>query len=66
MITNEKLERVRGWFTGRLPEEWRVSAPEINVDREEITVLLKVADVDLPEDVSEAEADEARAGRVKA
>ncbi len=66
MITNEALERVRGWFVGRLPEEWRSTPPEITVDREEITVVLTVADVDLPDGSSDAERDEARAGRAKA
>jgi post-segregation antitoxin (ccd killing protein) len=66
MITNDAFERVRGWFTGRLPEEWQVQAPDITVDREEITVILTVADVDLSEGVSEAESEEARAGRAKA
>jgi hypothetical protein len=66
MITNEQMERVRGWFTGRLPDEWKVAAPEVTVDRDEITVILTIADVDLPEGTSEAERDEARAGRVKA
>ena len=66
MITNEALERVRGWFVGRLPEEWRSTPPEITVDREEITVVLTIADVDLPDGSSDAERDEARAGRTKA
>ena len=66
MITNESLERVRGWFLGRLPDEWRTAPPEITVDREEITVLLTIADVDLPDGSSDAERDEARAGRARA
>src|SRR4051795_9602921 len=66
MITAEALERVRGWFTGRLPEEWRAAPPEITVDRDEITVVLHLSDVDLPGDASEAERSEARAGRAKA
>jgi Arc/MetJ-type ribon-helix-helix transcriptional regulator len=66
MITQENEERIRGWFTGRLPEEWQESAPRIDVDREEITVMLNLPDVRLADDVSEAEAAEARAGRVKA
>jgi hypothetical protein len=37
------LEQVRGWFTGRMPAEWFVGAPEILVDREEITVIGRLA-----------------------
>ena len=66
MITNEALERVRGWFTGRVPEEWQAQPVEVTVDREEISVLLTLPDVDLPEKASAAEHDEARAGRAKA
>jgi hypothetical protein len=32
-------EQIRGWFTGRLPDGWFVAAPDILVDREEITVI---------------------------
>jgi hypothetical protein len=66
MITNESQERVRGWFAGRLPEEWRRETPQITVDREEITVVLTIEDVDLPDGSSDAERAEARAGRAKA
>ncbi|MDP3890780.1 MAG: hypothetical protein Q8Q44_06095, partial [Nocardioides sp.] len=66
MITHEALERVRGWFTGRLPEDWQAAPADITVDREEITVRLTIPDVDLPADTTDAEADEARAGRAKA
>jgi hypothetical protein len=66
MITNESLERIRGWFTGRLPQEWQAHPPEVTVDRDEITVVLGVAQADQPDDVSAAERQEAQAGRVKA
>lgn len=66
MITSEANDRVRGWFHGRLPEEWQTSAPEITIDREEITVVLTVADVELPDGAGEAESAETRAGRAKA
>ena len=71
MITQEAQERVRGWFVGRLPEEWRggadaSAAPEVTVDREEITVVLTIGDVDLPDGTSDAARAEARAGRAKA
>lgn len=66
MITNDALERVRGWFSGRLPQEWQQGAPAVTVDREEITVMLDIGDVDHDDDVSAAEVAEARAGRAKA
>lgn len=66
MITEEARERVRGWFAGRLPEEWQAAGPELTVDRDEITVLLTVPDVDLPDSAGAAEREEARAGRAKA
>ncbi len=66
MITSESLERLRGWFTGRLPSEWQDSAPDVQVDREEVTVVLHLPDVAVPEGTSEVEASETRAGRAKA
>ncbi|MEV0662527.1 hypothetical protein ACIBI3_23245 [Actinomadura luteofluorescens] len=39
MNTSEAAERLRGWFTGRLPEEWFEGAPEVVVDREEVAVV---------------------------
>ena len=67
MITSEELERVRGWFTGRLPAEWLHEQPKITLDREEITVVLSIPDVELTGDApSEAEVGEARAGRARA
>jgi len=66
MITNEALERVTGWFAGRLPEEWKSAAPRITVDREEITVVLTVADAELGQDASAITAAETRAGRAQA
>lgn len=65
MITNQLQERVTGWFAGRLPAEWQSSPAEVTVDREEITVRLTVADVEL-EGSSEAALAEARAGRASA
>jgi hypothetical protein len=32
-------EQVRGWFLGRLPDDWFEGQPEILLDREEITVI---------------------------
>ena len=66
MITEESRERVRGWFAGRLPEEWQAEPARITIDREEITVMLTIPDVELGDDASEAALDEARAGRASA
>lgn len=66
MMTSEALERVRGWFTGRLPEAWAEAPADVTVDREEVTVLLSLPDVETAEGASEAETSEARAGRAKA
>ena len=66
MITEESRERVRGWFAGRLPEEWQAEPARITIDREEITVMLTIPDVEFGDDASEAALDEARAGRASA
>jgi len=66
MITSEALERVRGWFTGRLPADWSAAPAEITVDREEITVVLTLSDVEGADvETSDAELAEARAGRAR-
>jgi Arc/MetJ-type ribon-helix-helix transcriptional regulator len=72
MITDPEVARIHGWFTGRLPREWQASPARITVDREEITVILDLPDVDLAGDegnrseTSEAAQAEARAGRARA
>lgn len=64
MITEEQEERVRGWFSRRLPQDWQNSPAEVRVDRDEIVVLLNLSDVE--PGASEAETAEARAGRASA
>jgi hypothetical protein len=65
MITQDAVERVRGWFAGRVPADWQAEPVEVTIDREEITVVLTLPDVQLGADASEAEAEEARAGRAR-
>ncbi len=36
---DSQIEQIRGWFTGRIPDGWFTEAPEILIDREEITVI---------------------------
>ena len=37
------METLRGWFTGRLPQDLFDGPPEVTVDREEITVIGAIA-----------------------
>lgn len=57
-------EEIRGWLVGRLPQDWFDGAPEVTVDREEITVVGALRVPDLPEGASDAERAAARKGRV--
>ena len=43
-------EQVRGWFLGRLPDDWFEGQPEILLDREEITVIGHLSPVRAGED----------------
>src|SRR6476646_6858370 len=64
MITNEAYERVRGWFSGRLPQDWQAEPAGISIDRDEIVVMLHLPDVEAGE--TDTETAEARAGRASA
>ena len=58
-------EEIRGWLIGRVPEDWFDGAPEVSIDREEITVVGAVKVPDLPETASAIERTAAIRGRVK-
>jgi hypothetical protein len=58
------VDEVRGWFAGRIPEDWFVEPPEVTVDREEILVVGKLPDVEVAKRASKEEVGAARAGRV--
>jgi hypothetical protein len=64
MITTDEQERIAGWFTGRVPTQWHPM--DVTVDKEEITVVLTTADVELGEDAGDAARAEARVGRASA
>jgi hypothetical protein len=59
-------EVARGWFAGRLPSDWFLTAPEVSVDREEILVVGELAVPELAADAADAERAAAYAGRIKA
>jgi hypothetical protein len=56
-------ERLRGWFTGRMPSEWLDGTLEVKLDREEITVVIPIAAPQAAEDASAAEQAAAWDGR---
>src|ERR1700753_596689 len=58
-----RADDVAAWFTGRLPDDWFVAAPEITVDREEILVVGELA-APTEEFADEAAAAAAAAGRI--
>jgi hypothetical protein len=65
MTTSEHIEKIRGWLTGRLPQDWFEGTPEVLLDREEITVVGALAPPATAEGASDAERAAAVSGRVK-
>jgi hypothetical protein len=59
-----RLSELRGWFTGRLPGDWFTVAPEIQADREEITIVGTLPD---PAEAGASEAERAATaeGRIR-
>jgi hypothetical protein len=58
-------EELRGWFIGRLPDGWFTGTPDVVVDREEITVVGPLDDLDVARDASPAARAAAAAGRAR-
>ncbi|HEX2196866.1 MAG TPA: hypothetical protein VHJ76_08065 [Actinomycetota bacterium] len=58
-------EEIRGWFAGRLPDDWFEAAPEVTGDRDEILVVGRIGDVDLGAGASDDAANAARLARIK-
>jgi hypothetical protein len=64
MNSAEAAKKLRGWFTGRLPEDWFEGPPEIIYDREEITVVGTLRRRAGGEDASETERAAAASGLI--
>jgi hypothetical protein len=58
-------EEIRGWLTGRLPDEWFVGDPTVEVDRDEIVIVGELTAPERGEGVADDEYEAAVAGRVK-
>lgn len=55
-------EQIRAWVQGRLPDDWFTEAPEVQVDRDEIVIVGRLA---APEEAGDAAAArEAAIGRI--
>jgi hypothetical protein len=65
MNTSEAADRLRGWFAGRLPDGWFEGAPEVVVDREEVSVVGRLPEPDAAPDASETERSALLAGHVQ-
>jgi len=59
-------DEIRGWFTGRLPDDWFTAAPAVTVDRDEILVVGELAAPKGAPDAGDAERASARDARVEA
>lgn len=62
MTTNDEI---RGWFTGRLPDDWFTAAPDVTVDRDEILVVGELASPKLAAGASADERASARNARIE-
>jgi hypothetical protein len=65
MTTSEAAEELRGWFSGRLPDEWFDGPPEVVLDREEASVIGRLPVPAAAEEASGAERSGVIAGHVQ-
>jgi hypothetical protein len=64
-MSETTIDELRGWFAGRIPDDWFTAAPEVIVDREEILVVGEIPEVKAAKGAGEAEAAAARESRVE-
>lgn len=62
----QDLEQIRGWLSGRVPEDWFEAAPSVTVDREEVVVVGQLTPPSSLQDASDAERTAAVRGRATA
>ncbi|HUG30202.1 MAG TPA: hypothetical protein VMQ65_06810 [Candidatus Limnocylindria bacterium] len=60
------LDELRGWFAGRIPDDWFTGPVEVTADREEILVIGDLAAVKAAKGAGDAEKAAARESRVDA
>lgn len=59
------IEKVRGWLQGRLPDDWFTEAPDLIIDRDEVTVIGTLAEPTHADDASDEARAAARSGRIR-
>jgi hypothetical protein len=57
-------DELRGWFAGRIPDDWFTGPLDVTADREEILIVGELADVEAVKGAGEAEAAAARESRI--
>lgn len=55
---------IAGWFAGRMPSDWFVDAPDVMVDRDEVLVVGRLAEPELPAGSTEEAEVSAREARI--
>lgn len=60
----EKVAKVQAWLSGRLPDAWFEEPVEVVIDREEITIVGRLAPPEIPDSATDAEHDAAWSGRI--
>ena len=58
------MDELRGWFAGRIPDDWFTGPVEVTADREEILIVGALAALKAAKGTSEAEAAAAAESRV--
>jgi hypothetical protein len=64
-VAPSAAEKLRGWFSGRMPGDWFTEAPEIKFDREEISVVGSLPSPDAGAGATDAERAAAIEGRTR-
>jgi hypothetical protein len=54
-------DEIKGWLSGRMPQDWGASISDLQMDQQEVLVTLRLPDVENPEGDLEA----ARLGRIQ-
>jgi hypothetical protein len=63
-MSDMSMDELRGWFAGRVPDDWFTGALDVTADREEILVVGELAEVQAAKGTSETETEAANESRV--